>query len=664
MKKNTIFSTIFFVLISLLIFYGFLSKYVSKVFNYIDEVMVLFLIFGMIYALIKKQKIVFNKNEKAIIFITFLLFIIGGTGNLISGYQNSIIHILIDAFSFLKFPMTYICLTKIIETNAYKINKRIYEKTIIFCKIITIIIFLLVISNYIFKLNIAPGHGRYGLLSYSLGGHPTFAAAVCCFIASIFMIKPSNNYIWIVVNILLCAATLRTKAIAWGVLIILFLIVYKEEKINTKKIIKMCTLGGIIALLLGFNSIKFYFLDQSGSRNNALVGAIKIANQYLPIGSGYATFGTLSSINSYSEAYFFTGLSDKWGFMKDAGSFVGDGGWATEIGQFGYLGTLCCVIYIIHIFKDVKEKNKNNISCYVSILLYMLIASTSETTINSEYIVLFGCALVFIANLDKLIPNEEKAEEKKKYKESDKMIPKKIHYCWFGKGPKNKLFEKCLESWKKYFPDFEIIEWNEENFDIEENKYIKQAYECKKYAFVSDYVRLKVLYEQGGIYFDTDVEVLKRIPDEILETGYFAKEKDDEVTTGLGFAVHKKNKIVKYMLDDYKDIEFTKNGEMDLEPCPQRNTKSLTSRGYKINSKTKSIDGVPIYDKNYFCGYDINTHQYIISETTYTVHHYAGSWISKKDKVKFKVKKIISRILGKKIYEKLRKIKGNLRKKK
>ena len=121
------------------------------------------------------------------------------------------------------------------------------------------------------------------------------------------------------------------------------------------------------------------------------------------------------------------------------------------------------------------------------------------------------------------------------------MIPKKIHYCWFGKGPKSKLFEKCLASWKKYFPDFEIIEWNEENFDVSSNKYVKEAYENKKWAFVSDYARLKIIYEEGGIYFDTDVEVLKRIPDEILETGYFAKESDNYIATGLGFAANKKS---------------------------------------------------------------------------------------------------------------------------
>lgn len=242
------------------------------------------------------------------------------------------------------------------------------------------------------------------------------------------------------------------------------------------------------------------------------------------------------------------------------------------------------------------------------------------------------------------------------------MIPKKIHYCWFGRGEKPKLYKECIESWKKYFPDFEIIEWNEENFDINCNQYVKEAYENKKYAFVSDYARLKVLYNHGGIYFDTDVEVLKRIPDEILETGYFAKEQSTEIQTGLGFAVYPKNKIIKYMMDDYKKIPFIKDGKMDLEPCPIRNTRSLTKKGYIINEKNKFLDDIPIFEREYFCGYDIFNNHYIISEKTYTVHHYSGSWLSKSDQTKTKIRKLISKIIGPKNYERLRQIKQKIRK--
>ncbi len=247
--------------------------------------------------------------------------------------------------------------------------------------------------------------------------------------------------------------------------------------------------------------------------------------------------------------------------------------------------------------------------------------------------------------------------------ESNLTIPKKIHYCWFGNGEKNKTFKKCYESWKKYFPEYEIIEWNENNFNINENLYVKQAYQAKKYAFVSDYARLKILYEYGGIYFDTDVEVLKRIDDSILQNGYFAKEKDNEINTGLGFCVPPKNKFVKIMLDDYKNISFyNKDGSYDLTPCPKRNSKSILNAGYSISSKCENLGNIKVYNRNYFCGYDINNNHYIISEKTYTVHHYSASWQSKNQRLKKSLKKFFSKFIGINKYNKIRILKNKLKK--
>ena len=241
-------------------------------------------------------------------------------------------------------------------------------------------------------------------------------------------------------------------------------------------------------------------------------------------------------------------------------------------------------------------------------------------------------------------------------RKGDNMIPKKIHYCWFGRGPKGKIFKKCYNSWKKYFPDYEIIEWNEDNFDISKCKYAKQAYDLKKYAFVSDYVRLKVLYEEGGIYFDTDVEVLKKIPPEILNEGYFAKEVDDAINTGLGFAVPKNNNIIKIMLDDYENLEFIdKDGIIDMTACPERNTRALRKKGYIIDSRNLPLDSIKTYGRDYFCGYDLKNNHYIISDKTYTVHHYNASWQSKRARIKTKLKRILSKIIGIKNYEKIRK---------
>ena len=152
-------------------------------------------------------------------------------------------------------------------------------------------------------------------------------------------------------------------------------------------------------------------------------------------------------------------------------------------------------------------------------------------------------------------------------------IPKIIHYCWFGRGKLPKLAEKCIESWKKYCPQYKIVCWNEDNFDINQNKYAKEAYEAGKWAFVSDYVRLKVLYDEGGIYLDTDVELIKPLDKLIEDGGFMGFDDNGVISTGLGFACEKGNKLIEALLADYDGISFICNdGAYDLTPCPDRNT--------------------------------------------------------------------------------------------
>ncbi|MDO4466485.1 MAG: glycosyltransferase [Bacillota bacterium] len=246
------------------------------------------------------------------------------------------------------------------------------------------------------------------------------------------------------------------------------------------------------------------------------------------------------------------------------------------------------------------------------------------------------------------------------------MIPKKIHYCWFGNGPKSKLMEKCIASWSKYFPDYEIIEWNESNFDINQNDYCREAYENKKWAFVSDYARLKIIYDEGGIYFDTDVEVLKNFSHLITEYGYLCFDNNSngefgkKVATGLGFAAPAKNKVIEAMLSDYNNIHFVdEKGNMDLTPCPIRNTERLLEFGLIPNGSAQMIEDIKIYPFEYFCGYDTaNMHPYI-TENTYTVHHYAGTWREKADIfTRFKYKIIIpliQKIVGIERYDEMKK---------
>lgn len=211
------------------------------------------------------------------------------------------------------------------------------------------------------------------------------------------------------------------------------------------------------------------------------------------------------------------------------------------------------------------------------------------------------------------------------------MIPKKIHYCWFGGNELPLDAKKCIESWKKNMPDFEIIEWNENNFNVKENKYVEEAYNSKKYAFVSDYARLKILYDKGGIYFDVDVELIKPLTDDILSNGFLAQEDSEHINTGLGFACKRKDKIIKKMLDEYNDICFITNEEMDLTPCTIRNTNSIKEQIKTIGS-VKMAGDLIIYPKDFFNPLDIKTGILTVTDDTISIHYGSASWLDDIDK--------------------------------
>lgn len=229
-------------------------------------------------------------------------------------------------------------------------------------------------------------------------------------------------------------------------------------------------------------------------------------------------------------------------------------------------------------------------------------------------------------------------------------IPKVIHYCWFGKGKMPPLAEKCIASWKKYCPDYEIVCHNEDNFDISENRYAKEAYDAGKWAFVSDYVRLKVLYNEGGIYLDTDVELIKPIDDLIIETGYMGFDDNEVISTGLGFACEKGNELVGKLLADYDDISFVRpDGSYDITPCPDRNSETLKRLGMDFSIKNQIFMGIHILPEDYLCPMKYYTGKKIITKNTYSIHHFCASWTSATAKRTLFVK----RIVGVKLYNKL-----------
>lgn len=212
-------------------------------------------------------------------------------------------------------------------------------------------------------------------------------------------------------------------------------------------------------------------------------------------------------------------------------------------------------------------------------------------------------------------------------------IPKVIHYVWLGRGKHNELMDKCIDSWKKYLPDYEIREWNEDNFDINSNQYLKEAYENKKYAFASDYIRLKVLYEYGGIYMDTDVEILKSL-DEFLKLPAFSGfESNENIPTGL-MASEKKGKWIKCLLEDYDNIHFVKeDGTFDLTTNVIRITnKTIEKYNFKKNAKYQDLKDVVFFPSDYFCPKNCVTGLIELTDNSHAIHHFNGSWLPADEK--------------------------------
>ena len=213
------------------------------------------------------------------------------------------------------------------------------------------------------------------------------------------------------------------------------------------------------------------------------------------------------------------------------------------------------------------------------------------------------------------------------------LILKKIHYCWFGKNPIPEQNKKYMESWKKYCPDYEIIEWNEDNYDFSHNKYARAAYENKMWAFVSDMVRLDVIYQYGGIYLDTDVELLKSPDDLLYQEGFLGTFYAGEVNTGLGFGAQKGNPLIKEMLEQYEKYEFLYDKDTKSLPlCVDYQTEYLKSKGYIIGGGYQNIDGVSIYAEEILENVCFDTGRVVASDNTVAVHHSHASWRDDNDR--------------------------------
>lgn len=208
-------------------------------------------------------------------------------------------------------------------------------------------------------------------------------------------------------------------------------------------------------------------------------------------------------------------------------------------------------------------------------------------------------------------------------------IPKTIHYCWFGGAKLPEIARQCIASWRTHCGDYSITEWNESNFDIAGAPlYVRQAHEARRWAFVSDYVRLSVLHEYGGIYMDTDLEVIRPI-DRFLEHRAFSSFQDEESIPTAIMGSEAGNRWIGALLHDYDGREFLRpDGSYDLTTNVELIT-DLTVRDYGLirdNSCQELADGVVIYPNRYFCPKVYETQEVEITDDTYTIHHFNASW--------------------------------------
>lgn len=229
------------------------------------------------------------------------------------------------------------------------------------------------------------------------------------------------------------------------------------------------------------------------------------------------------------------------------------------------------------------------------------------------------------------------------------MIPKTIHYIWFGKNHYPELTKKCMESWEKYCPDYKLILWNEDNFDLDSCQFVKEAYKEKKYAFVSDYVRLEVLYKYGGVYLDTDVEITKSL-DEFLNLHAFSGFEDEEsIPTGI-MGCEKGNLLFKELLNYYEGRTFIKdNGTYDMVTNVEIITNQLSTKGFIPNNKLQTVDGFTLYPNDFFCPINPTSGIINITDNTHAIHHFSGSWLSIEQREGLKKRKKLVKRYGKKV---------------
>ena len=235
------------------------------------------------------------------------------------------------------------------------------------------------------------------------------------------------------------------------------------------------------------------------------------------------------------------------------------------------------------------------------------------------------------------------------------MIPKIIHYCWFGGNPLDEKAKKCIDSWNRFFPDYDIICWSEKNFDINQIDFMREAYEQKKWAFISDVARIIIVYQHGGIYFDTDVEVIASYNDILKESpnGFWGYEITNCVNSGLGFAAEKGDPFLLELIERYRDISFLDYIEsLETIACPVIMTKLMKQQGFCAENRMQVFRGFNIYPTRFFSPLDYTTGKLSLTKETHSIHWGNASWNDAESLALRPMMQRFNRILGKNLGEK------------
>ena len=582
------------------------------------------------FCLILNAKDVIKKNEiilMAILFITLLINVIknGSFGVVLTTYNVFVILLLFNHLTFSSLQMKVVRATTVLFL------------VILFCSFTYEKLWG---SLWIFDNGENINPNSYGVLWLIL-----FFNLVC--LIDLFL-SEKRWIIWVYVGLavgvmgILWASRCRSVMIA----AFLFICLLFLKKVSYRKMLAIVIIVGII--------FPFVYILLS-----KVMADVSFLGKNLFSGRENVWLGTLDIIKK--APLFGTGTS----YMIDIGNgSITDSAHNIYLAFWRTVGLIPTAIIIYTFFHGknvayVDEKNRVAKMAFASCMVICMVETLLNDT-NFNYLIMIL-----------LLTTQNDSIEKKTT--IDTSIPKKIHYCWFGGKPLNPLGQKCLQTWKKFFPDYEIIEWNESNFDFNCCQYVKEAYEAKKWAFVSDYARYKILYEHGGVYFDTDVEVIKSFED-ILAKGAFlgcenpplSSRKVEEgqenavlVASGLGCAAEPGCEFYLEILENYEKTSFwNEDGSMNLYTVVSRTTDLLRNHGLQDTDDIQTVAGITIYPAEYFCPINMDTGKLKITPNTYSIHRYAGSWVDGKDKLRGKIYHLLRRVGGEKLATFVRKIFG------